>query len=519
MNKTLKAFSVVTGFAIATRLMSFGFKIWMSRALGAEVIGLYQIANSVLMMLFTVTSGAPTVLSRKIAEAGGDIKRQNSLVTASLIVGLIFSGATVGVIFALRDKIGILFSDPACLPIFLILLPTLITSGIYASLRSWFWGRKRFLAFSSTELIDETARIVLSILLAGGIASGLSGAQGVAIAMTLSDALCAIVLAALFFVAGGRFSKPSGFKELTLRAIPLSATRMITSVAASVTALALPQILVKCGMSVSEATAEYGRIAGMAIPLIMAPVMLVSSLSVVLIPDVASLKAAGEMDAVKKKLMNAVSFAMLVACVFFVLYMPLGRHLGALLFKDAKAGELVSNCSFMLFFIVMAQVTTPMLNSLGLERTTFFNSLAGAAVMMPCTLLLPKYVGVYAMAIGSAGCFLTISALNIIALSRRIGGFLDIAKMFKCLLFSIPLAFLGAFADRLMSAVTGGIVSCLTVGGLLIFFLFIFIHAFSIADITAFVKLLKPTYVSSRAKRRGRERRKKHASGSGSLSQ
>lgn len=496
MNKTVKAFSVVTGFAVATRLLSFIFKIWVSRALGAGTVGLYQIANSVMMMLFTVTSGAPTVLSRKIAEADGDIKRQNSLTTASLLVGVLFSGVVVALFYTFKSHLGSLFSDERCLPIFLILLPTLVTSGIYACFRSWFWGRKNFLAFSSTELLDEVVRMILSVVFAGGIVSFVDGAQGIALAVTVSDAVCVIVLGVLFGIAGGRFGRPTGFKELTLRAVPLSATRIITSVTASVTALALPQILVKGGMSVAEATAEYGRIAGMAIPLIMAPVMLVSSLSIVLIPDIASLKASGQTDAVRRKVMTAVNFAMLVACIFFVLYMPLGRHVGSLLFGDARAGELVSNCSFMLFFIVMAQVTTPMLNSLGKEKTTFFGMLAGAAVMMPCTLLLPRYVGVYAMAIGSASCFLVVSVINIIALTRCVGNFLQVGKMFKCLLFSIPLAFLGVLADRLLTHVAGGLVSTLTLAVLLVFLLFIFIHAFKIADISAAVRLLRPTRTS-----------------------
>ena len=496
MNKTVKAFSVVTGFAVVTRLLSFIFKIWVSRALGAGTVGLYQIANSVMMTLFTVTSGAPTVLSRKIAEASGDIKKQNSLTTASLIVGTAFSGVVVALLYAFKNHLGFLFSDERCLPIFLIMLPTLVTSGIYACFRSWFWGRKNFLAFSSTELLDEIVRMILSIVFAGGIVSFIDGAQGIALAVTISDALCVVVLGVLYGIAGGRLCKPYGFKELTFRAVPLSATRIITSITASATALALPQILVKCGMSVAEATAEYGRIAGMAIPLIMAPVMLVSSLSIVLIPDVASLKASGQTDAVRRKVMSAVNFAMLVACIFFVLYMPLGRHVGALLFGDARAGELVSNCSFMLFFIVMAQVTTPMLNSLGREKATFLNSLAGAAVMMPCTLLLPRYVGVYAMAIGSASCFLVISALNLIALSRCVGNFLQVGKMFKCLLFSIPLAFLGVLADRLITATAGWLVSTLTLAVLLVFLLFIFIHAFKIADISSVIRLLRPAYTS-----------------------
>lgn len=488
-------------------MISFVFKIWVSRALGAQTVGMYQIANSVMALLFTVTSGVSTVLSRKIAEARGDLGRQNSLVTASLIVGLALSGTIVTALYLARDHLGFLFSDERCLPIFLILLPTLVTSGMYASLRSWFWGRKNFLAFSSTELLDEIVRVILSVVFAGGVVAFVSGGKGIALAATASDAVCVIALAAMFFASGGRLKKPAGFKEMTLRAIPLSATRIVTAVSASVTALVLPQMLVKGGMSVAEATAEYGRIAGMAIPLIMAPVMLVSSLSVVLLPDLAALKAAGQMDAVRKKLMSAINFAALIACVFFVLYMPLGRHIGKLMFGDAKAGEFVSNCSFLLFFIVMAQVTTPTLNSLGREKTTFVSTSIGSVVMLACTFLLTKYVGAYAMAIGSAGCFLIASAVNMAALKKEVGNFLEVDKLFKCLLFSVPLAFMGVFADRLVTAAAGEIVSMLVIGGLLVFLLFVFIHAFKIADVSSVISLLRPTHISGKLPRKGRSGR------------
>lgn len=508
MNKTAKSFGIVTGFSVLTRAISFIFKIWVSRALGAEIVGLYQIALSVMMMLFTLTSGAPTVLSRKVAEASskGDIKRQNSLTTASLIMGLSVSAVLVGIMYALHSHIGFLFSDERCLPIFLIMLPTLITSTLYASFRSWFWGRKNFLAFSSTELLDEIVKIILSVVFAGGLVAFISGAQGLALAMTISDAVCVLVLAVLYFISGGRLTKPSGFKELISRTVPLSATRIITSLATSLTAVVIPQMLIKSGMTVSAATAEYGRVAGMALPLIMAPVMFVSSLSVVLIPDVAELRAKGDMDSVRKKLSSAMTFALLIASVFFVIYLPLGRQIGSLLFGDDTAGLLVSNCSVMLFPIALAQVTTPMLNSLGKERVTFVATLIGALSTLPCIFLLPQAVGVYSMAIASTVCFLLIGIINVIALKKEVGSFVDGKKFAKTIAFSVPLAILGVFSSNLLSRVSGNLVTTIVMIIFLVFFLFIFISAFDIADIVGYIRLLRPAYVAKRTssvKRKG----------------
>lgn len=127
MKNTAHSFLVVTGFSIATRLASFIFKMWMSRSLGAEIVGVYQIALSVLLMLFTVTAGAPTVLSRKVAEAGvtGDTKRQNALLTASVIMGLTVSSVICGVLYALGNRISFLFSNPNSLPLFSSCFPPL----------------------------------------------------------------------------------------------------------------------------------------------------------------------------------------------------------------------------------------------------------------------------------------------------------------------------------------------------------------------------------------------------------
>lgn len=200
---------------MVTRLLSFLFKIWMSRALGAEAVGVYQIAFSVLLLLFSFTAGAPTVLSRKVAEcaARGDTKRQNALTTASLLIGLGSSVAICVLFLALSDHLGGLFADERCVPIFLIMLPALVTSSLYAPLRSWFWGRKNFLTFSSLELVDEVLKIGFAMLFAGGFFAALTGAAGVALALVLSDAVSVLVLFILFFKAGGRFAKRRGQKN------------------------------------------------------------------------------------------------------------------------------------------------------------------------------------------------------------------------------------------------------------------------------------------------------------------
>ena len=500
MNGTVKAFSIVTVFSVATRLFSFLFKIWMSRTLGAEAVGLYQIALSVLLLLFSFTAGAPTVLSRKVAEcaARGDVRRQNALTTASLVIGLVTSAAMCAVFLALRDRLGGLFADERCVPIFLVMLPALVTSSLYAPLRSWFWGRKRFLAFSSLELVDEVLKIGFAMLFAGGLFASMTGAVGVAAALTVSDAASVLILFFMFFRAGGRLGRPQGTGELVSATLPLSAVRVLTSLSASLSALVIPRKLVEGGMTAAAAAAGYGRVAGMALPLIMAPVTVISALSVVLIPDLAELASTGKYDEIRSKLRVSLLFAAIVASAFFAVYVPLGRELGIFFFGDEEAGKLVSYAAVIIFPLALGSITTPVLNSLGMEKFSFISYVCGLICSLPCVFILPRHIGIYAAAVASGVGFAVTASMNSVFLMRRLGAPQGLGRPLGVCLFSLPLAMLGVFLERLTSPHLKElfviIAVCLPVMGMFC----LFISAFGIVDARGIIAMLLPT----RAKRR-----------------
>lgn len=493
MNKTVKSFAVVTGFSVMTRLLSFIFKMWMSRSLGAEIVGVYQIALSIILLLFSLTAGAPTVLSRKVAGASGDRRKQNGYLSATLLVGLSVGVVLVILFLACHNSLGALFADDRCVPLFLIMLPTLLTSTLYGALRSWFWGQKKFLAFSSTELLEEIVKIVVATVLAGGVVSSITGGMAVAIAFTVSDLVCVLVLLAMFFAKGGRFAGPIDTKEIFHSTLPLSTMRILTSLSATLTALVIPERLVASGMTLAFATAEYGRIAGMAFPLIVAPSTVVASLAVVLIPDVASLKQQGDVASIKAKFKGSLIFSSIVAGLFFILYLPFGERLGLLFFGDKHAGEFISYCSPMVFPIAIGGGVTPMLNSLGLEKRTFVNYVLGAVFMLPSMFLLPQFIGVYAVAVGM-GVALTVTAvLNLVTLKKHLKGLDGVKKSLTTLAFSAPLGVIALFTLRILERYVGYWFSMVVTGFYAIFFFVICISAFDIVDVKGYLKLFVPS--------------------------
>lgn len=288
--KIVGAVATVTIFGVFTRILSFIFKVYLSRALGAEVLGLYQIALTVFFLFASLSAtGIPLVLSRKTAENCALEKEDNfSIVNSAMVMGICISLSLIVILGLLKNHIYFLFADPLAHPLFLIMLPALLSTTMYGVIRGWFWGKRAFTAFSITETFEEVFRIVFSILLISGVIFSLSGAYAIAVAFTISDMLVAIVLLCIYFAKGGRLEKPKDIKAILLPSIPITAMRTLSSLLGTLIAIILPIRLLCFGMTPSEATASFGRIAGMANPLILAPNALIGSLAIVLVPEMSA---------------------------------------------------------------------------------------------------------------------------------------------------------------------------------------------------------------------------------------
>jgi Polysaccharide biosynthesis protein. len=373
-----------------------------------------------LLAAFAI-SGLPVVLSRKIAadaENGGH--RADGYLTAGLIINVSFSAFIVALFYLFRGKLTFIFADERAVPMFLLMLPALISTGVYVTTRSRFWGLRDYTTFSFAELLEEICRIVFCVLLTASATTAASGAKSIAIGFLVSDVVCAAALILMFFLKKGRLKKPYGFKELLVPSIPLTAMHAFGGLVASLTALVIPAMLVLNGMATGEATATYGRVAGMATPLLMAPTTLTGALAVVLIPEIATAGARRDKDYMSAKIDGSILFSVFVSAFFCILYVPLGREVALIVFADELAGEYLQNSALLLFPMGLNQITLSVLNSMGLERKSFKNYVLGTSLLIVCLLTLPKYIGVYAIAVGSALCFSLTSVLNLKILSKKV---------------------------------------------------------------------------------------------------
>ena len=449
-------------FSIATRLLSFFFKIYLSRRVGAEVLGLFQMSLSVFGLFCTLAgSGIPLMLSRKTAELTALKDREkelNGVMTGATLLSIGVTGFLILGALLFRNKMTFVFSDGRCVKLFYLILPALMSTVVYQLLRGYFMGKGRYFDYSITEFLEEVIKIIACLTFLSNAFITLSDSAAITIAFTVTDYTVMAILLALYFIKGGRLSKPTGTKELIRAGLPVTGMRVAAGLLTSFIAIALPAALVKNGMSPGEAAAEYGRSVGMAFSLLFAPLSLTGALSVVILPEAAALAATGKYQELRTRVNESILFVFLITVLFYALFFVMGESYGELLFKDAKAGRFVSFSSGMVVPAALSGLVNTTLNSLGEEKKVFASFLISSLFLILSVLFLPRLIGIYALAVGECAFHLSQFILGMVLLWKK-GGY-D-SYIFRpaalTMTFAFPTALAAKFSLMLMEKAEVGI--------------------------------------------------------------
>lgn len=465
----LKTATLVTAFSICERALGFLYRIILSRTIGAEGMGIYQLTLSVFAVFITATSsGIPITLSRLIAKykTQKNLRAEQQTVTAAICLTLAFCIPVFLALYFGHGLVDFLFTDKRCTRIFLVMLYGFIFTSVYAVLRGSFWGNKQFLAYSVIEFFEEAVMIVVGALLVMHATDVLDGARRAAVAVVISYISSFTIAMIYFFVKGGKFVNPRGrFLPLFNSATPITAMRTSTSLINSLVSVLLPMRLIAAGMTAAEATAEYGVTLGMAIPILYTPSTIIGSIALVLTPEISECYYRNRHDILKNNLEKALKVTVFIACSLIPLFFVFGKDMGMILYSSARSGEIIRYACFMLLPMSLNMITTSMLNSLGCEKKTLLYFFFGAAAMLLAVWILPRYIGVYALCVGQALSHVICAVCNLRLLHKQCVKppvYLQFTLKI-CLIVAIELA-LGSFLYPVLTALTGAIPAMIVCG-------------------------------------------------------
>ncbi len=460
MQKFFKTVAIVTIFSICEKFLGFLYRIFLSHTIGAEGIGLYQVSLSVFAMILTLTcSGTPITVSRLMTKYGAENKpeRVKKIITAGLTFTLLIVLPVCILAFALSGHLGFLFADERCLKIFRVLVPGLAFTSIYSVLRGVFWGSRDFLPYSIIELLEEICMIVVGIILITLSTTVEQGAFGAGVAVLISYIFSFTLAVLVFFMRKNKLSNPkSEFKPLLKSALPITAMRSASTLAVSLVSIILPMRLILAGFSEASAMSAFGSAMGQAIPILFIPTTLIGSFTLVLVPEISENYYKKRHYYLKRDVEKALKFTTFLTCLFIPVFFVCGKEIGLLVFNNAECGEYLTASAFLMLFMSLSNITTSMLNSMGLENKTLIYFIVASAFMLLCIWFLPSVIGIYSLLVGFTLVYGLTTVLNLILLHRHCGQKPKYLKFTFCSIgFLLPTVLLGLMLEKMLLPALG----------------------------------------------------------------
>jgi stage V sporulation protein B len=490
-DKFLRGALILTIAGLLVKVLGSVNRIFLSRLLGGEGIGIYQIAYPIYLFITSISgAGVPIAISILVAKkvAKEDLRGAHRVFKVSLglmaATGFIFA---VALYFVANWLIGSgIIRDARAYYALVALVPAVFFATVLASARGYFQGYQMMTPPAVSQILEQFVRVIFMLSLAYYLLPyGLEYAAAGAAFSAVPGALTGLVVLGTFYYKHKELrsntlqpalldqeeSISSIGKSLVLLALPVSCANLMLPLVTGIDMLMVPARLEIAGFSVKEATTAFGYLAGMALPLVSMSTIPTTSLAASVVPAISEAGALGQEEVIKEKSATALRLCMLLTLPCVVGLMVLGTGVSGLLYGTKLAGPVISAMAPSIFFLGLIQVTTGILQGMGYTVVPMLTMLLSAAVKVLCLWVLvanPLY-NIIGAAWASNINFATAACLNLLFLAYVGRNHLPLLSFLRITLdslimgalvhafYSYALTALGNIAAVLLAVIVGGI--------------------------------------------------------------
>lgn len=419
---------------IVLQALGFLYRVLLSHYAGAEGLGVYRLVNSVYLVCNAgCLSGITMACSRLSAasEARGERGKIGMILRLAFLVFLsacLFCGA--GLLLGGKWIASDILGDGRCARAFPFMLLCLALTGIENIFKSLFIGLERMQYAATSEVCEQLIRIATVWFLLYQYQGEDYGIIAMLIfaGMVISEVFSAAFLSFLFRHWKIQSVKHAPLEGETVRqfffiALPVSASALLGNVISSAGSILLPKRLMVAGLSYEQALSALGVLSGMAMPLLLLPIALVSSVCTALLPAITGAQATGNSKRVRALVGRAITTVGLIAVPATAVLIPLAPKLSMLFFRQSLSTLYVSLLGATAIVCYYQMASGSLLNALGLQHWNVIISVGAelCQVFLMYRWCAFPWLGIYgyliAMLLTGAVAFL----LNFIILYRKVG--------------------------------------------------------------------------------------------------
>lgn len=440
--------------------------IFVSRILGGEGIGLYQMAFPIYFFAMTVSqAGVPVAISIITAErvALKDIYGAKRVFRISmglmLVTGLLFSVLTY---FAADWLIEWHFiRDARAYLSMVVLAPTVFFVTLLAASRGYLQGWQRMTPTAVSQIVEQIFRVITMILLAQlFLPWGLEYASAGASLGALAGAVTGLIVLVYYHWKldrdierdYGHDIKPLPgtehepvlkiMRRIFMLSLPVSAASIMLPVVSNLDLMIVPQRLEVAGYSVNEATELFGYLTGMAVPLVNLSCIITASMAMSIVPAISEARALRDMKRVYNQTAASVRISNFVCFPAFVIVFVLATPISSLIYNAPGAGPAVMISAFSIVLLGLHQVSTGILQGLGHPTIPMVNMILAAAakVILNWELTALPWLGIMGAAWATAADMGVAAIINLFFIYKFIGYRMEIPQLLKTLFAAAVMA-------------------------------------------------------------------------------
>ena len=450
--------SILAMAGILVRVIGLIYRIPLNRILGDVGLGYYGTAFEFYNVLILLSSQSmPLAVSKIVSEK---LEKKEYKNAHKVFKGALFYGGFIGLAFGLflffgADFIAGVYKQPPIAIALRVLAPTLTIACVLGVVRGYFQGMGNMVPTAVSQIFEQIVNAVVSVIAAyevgaygytlSKIASeqkvlkGSYAAAGGTLG-TLSGALIALIF--MFFIVyvnrnyfrkkmkKDRTGVQDSYGQIT-KVILLTITPVLFSTTIYNIGNLLDNPIYQNIMSsifhVSETTnsAAWGVYSGYYRLLTTMPIAIASSLSTAIVPSLVRSYIAKDKLVVKRKVMLAQKFSMLIAFPCGMGLSVLGGPINSLLF-----GEKVEYTSIIMIFSIftvvafsLSTISNAILQGIDKLNVPIRNSAIslGIHIIFLLILLLVFRLGIYAVVIGDFTFAMTVAVLNSFSIKKYLG--------------------------------------------------------------------------------------------------
>lgn len=422
---------LLTATGFLTRVLGFFYRIFLSRTIGAEGLGLYNMVHPLYGICFALCAGSiQTAVSQFVA---ANVHKGKTVFRTGLCISLSLAAVLAWLMCRYSDFLAThILMESRCAPLLPFMALSVPFSAVHACINGYYYGTQKARVPAMAQVVEQVIRMGAVFLIADILVE--SGRE-INVQLAVAGHLIGEIASALFTVLCFSLSTPgekdspaaslfAALREtsgpLMLLALPLMGNRLVLNVLASAEAIWIPSRLAAFGLTSSEAFSVYGVLTGMAFPFILFPSAISNSMAVLLLPTVAEAQSGGNKDRIRTTISMSIRYSMYMGILCIGVFTLFGNELGASVFHNRDSGTFITILAWLCPFMYLATTIGSILNGLGKTSTTFSQNVTAMLFRLTFVLVgIPRF-GILAYLWGMLASELLLALLHLHALKKQV---------------------------------------------------------------------------------------------------